>query len=39
MAMSAIASFISLFVIMISERLFPFLGGFNDISGVSFGEV
>ena len=39
MAMSSIASFISLFIIVISERLFPFLAGFNDMSGMSFGVV
>ena len=35
MTMSSIASFISLSVIVISERLFAFFGsGFNDTAGV-----
>ena len=38
MAMSSIAfwSFISLSVIVISKRLFPFIGGFVDTSGMSW---
>ena len=39
MAILSIASFISLSLIMISERLFPFFCGFNDTSGMSFGVV
>ena len=35
MVMLSITSFISSSVIVISERLFPFFGGFN---GMSFGE-
>ena len=39
MAISSITFFISLYVIVISERLFPFCGGFNNTSGMSFGVV
>ena len=39
MAILSIASFISLSLIMISERLFPFCCGFNNTSGMSFGVV
>ena len=39
MTMSSIASFISLSVIVISERLFPFFAVFNDTTGMSFGVV
>ena len=39
MTMSSIASFISLSVIVISERLFPFFAGFNDTTCMSFGVV
>ena len=39
MAMSTIASFISLSPIVLSERLFSFFGGFNNTSDMSFGVV
>ena len=29
----------SFFVIIISQRLFPFCGGFNDTSGMSFSAI